>query len=118
MSKATSRTSNHSITLQQYSSSQSVASINRSHQTKEDTIPTSARNSNLFDHQSSDNNIRELLDRLSDQQLRLTRFYDVEIERRQTTPQLITFLNKIDQLINEYESQVSTNLIIGNQIKK
>jgi hypothetical protein len=112
MSTVTSLTSNHSIILQHYPSSQSIVCINRSHQIKEDPVQISlikSQNSNLFDDQDSDNNVQDFVDRLCQQRSRLIQFYDTEIERRKSTSQLTIFINKIDQLINEYESQVSTN---------
>ena len=105
MSTVTSRISNHSSTLQNYPNSQSIVRIKRSNQTKEETIPTS----NLFDDQG-------FVHRLSEQRSRLIEFYDSAIERQQASSQLVTFINKIDQLINEYETQGSNDLIIGNQI--
>jgi hypothetical protein len=111
MSTVTSRISNHSITLQNYPSSQLIVRINRSNQTIEEPIPAS----NLFDDQGSDSNMQDIVHRLCQQRSRLTEFYDAVIERQQTTPRLVTFINKIDQLINEYQSQGSSNLIIGNQ---
>jgi len=125
MSTVSSILSNHSIALEHstYPNTQSVICINSLNESKDDILPTSlikSSSSNLFDHdhKSSSNNSQDLFHRLCDQRSRLIRLYDLEIERQQSTSQLITFLNKIDQLINEYECQKSTNLTMGNPIKK
>jgi len=85
------------------------------HESKQDILPTS-QSSNLFDnnHESFDDNFQEFIHRIYHQRSRLTQLYDLEIQRRQASPQLITFLNKIDQLLNEYENHKSTNPPIGN----
>jgi hypothetical protein len=110
-------------TVSSISSNHSTYPINLLNESKDDILPTSlikSHNSNLFnhDHKSFSNNSQDLFHRLCHQRLRIIQLYDLEIERRQSTSQLITFLNKIDQLINEYESQESTNLNIGNPVKK
>jgi hypothetical protein len=81
------------------------------HQSKQDILPTS-QSSNLFDK-----NFQEFIHRIYHQRSRLTQLYDLEIQRRQVSPQLITFLNKIDQLLNEYENHKATNPPIGNPIQ-
>ena len=95
--------SNHSISLPNYPGSQS---------TNEEVISTSQ---NLFDDQGSESSAQELCHRLSQQQRRLIQLYGREIERRQSTPELLSFIDQIDRLINEYESRVS---MIGNSIRK
>jgi len=116
MSTVSSLSSNHSITLPHstYSNAHPVVCINPLHESKVDVLPMPT---SLIKSQSLDlfNNSQDLFHRLCHQRSRLIQLYDLEIERRQPTSQLITFLNKIDQLINEYDSHES---IIGNQMKK
>ena len=104
MSTVSSLSSNHSVTLPYptYSKTQSILSINSSDESKEDIL----QNSNLSDN---------LFHRLSNQKRRLIQLYNSEIERLQSTSRLLTFINQIDQLLNEYESQQTTS---GNQIKR
>ncbi|CAF0809651.1 unnamed protein product [Rotaria sordida] len=121
MSTISSLSSSHPIALQlsTYPNTQLVVCINPLHESKQDTLPTpliTPTSSNLFDNddKSSNDNAQEFILRLCHQRSRLTRLYDLEIERRQSTSQLNTFLDKIDQLLNEYESHKSCNLIIGD----
>jgi hypothetical protein len=114
----------HPIALQlsTYPNTQLVVCINPLHESKQDILPTpliTPQTSSLYDndHRFSNDHSQELIHRLCHQRSRLTRLYDLEIERQQSTSQLITFLNKIDQLLNEYECQESTNIIIGNYIE-
>ena len=51
------------------------------------------------------NHSHELRQRLCDQKSRLIQFYDTEIDRRQSSSHLSTFLNQIDQLLNEYQGR-------------
>lgn len=85
-----------------YPNTQSVVCINSLNENKDNTISTSIIKS------------EDLFHRLCDQRSRLIRLYDLEIQRQQSTVQLNIFLDKIDQIINEYENSESTNLIIGN----
>ena len=99
------------------SSNQSSSSIHPAHLTKDETLQIS-QNSHLFEpnDSSSDNNSEDIFHRLCQQKSRLLRLYDLEIDRRQTTSQLVAFISKIEQLIDEYEGQLSNNLLIGNSI--
>ena len=114
MSIVSSLSSNHSII-----SAYHPNTIDALHLNKEETLPislTKSQKSNPFDHdyQTSDKHFPDIFHRLSQQKSRLIRLYDREIERRQGTSQLLTFINKIDQLIDEYDSQVSSNLSIND----
>jgi len=98
-----------------YPSIQSMQCVSPFQETNEDSLPTSltkSENSNLLhnDHKSS----QEFLSRLCYQKSKLIRLYNTEIQRRQSTSHLITFLNKVDQLLNEYENHES----ISNQMKR
>ncbi|CAF1155334.1 unnamed protein product [Adineta ricciae] len=102
----------HSPTLQNpiNANSQLVLCINPLLTYKPDTLPTpliTPKASNFFDN----NHSHELLQRLRDQKSRLIQFYDTEIDRRQPSSHLSTFLNQIDQLLNEYQSRNTTNAI-------
>ena len=115
MSTISSLPSTHPISLQlsPYPNAQLVVCINPLHESNQGILPTpliTPQNSNLFD---DDDISQELIHRLCHQRSRLTRLYGLEIERRQSTPQLITFLNNIDQLLNEYECRESIILING-----
>ncbi|CAF4275799.1 unnamed protein product [Rotaria sp. Silwood2] len=121
MSTISSLSSSHPIALQlsTYPNTQLVVCINPLHESKQDALPTpliTPTGSNLFDNddKSSNDNAQEFILRLYHQRSRLTQLYDLEIERRQSTSQLITFLDRIDQLLNEYENSKSTNLTIGD----
>lgn len=125
MSTISSLSTSHPIALQlsTYPNTQLVVCINSLHESKQDILATpliTPQNSNIFDNdnKSSNDHSQELIHRLCHQRSRLTRLYDLEIERQQSTSQLITFLNKIDQLLNEYECHESTPLIIGNYLKR
>lgn len=96
-----------------------VLCINPLHESKQDILPTplnTPQSSNSFsiDNKSFNDNSQEFINRLYHQKSRLTQLYDLEIQHRQSSPQLITFLDKIDQLLNKYENHKSPNLIIGN----
>ena len=111
MSIVSTLSANHAVTSAYHSNSSS--SSNPRHLIQDQTLRISSnksQHSHLFDP-------KDLSHRLCQQKSRLIRLYDLEIERRQTTPQLITFINKIEQLIDQYENQVSNNLLIGNSIE-
>ncbi|CAF0970597.1 unnamed protein product [Adineta steineri] len=110
MTTITSLSLNHSHTLPHStdSNTQLVLCINSFRESKQDILSTS-QNSNLFVNHS-----QELVERLYHQRSRLIQLYDVEIERQQSTPQLILFLNQIEQLINEYENYKYKNQIIDD----
>lgn len=115
MSMVSSLSSNQSITSSYHSNTIDSLHLNK----EEETLPislTKSQNSTLFDHeyQTSDINSPDIFHRLSEQKSRLIRLYDLEIERRQGTSQLLTFINKIDQVIDEYDNQVSSNLMIDD----
>lgn len=86
MSTISPLSTNHSL----YSNTQSIVTIN-----KNDLLPTS----------------ENILHRLYEQKLRLIQVYDLEIQRQQSTVHLNTFLDKIDQIIHEYENQESSKKI-------
>ena len=114
MSTLNSLSAGHSPTLQNpiNANSQLVLCINSLLTYKPDTLPTpliTPEASNFFDN----NHSHELLQRLCDQKSRLIQFYDTEIDRRQSSSHLSTFLNQVDQLLNEYQSRNTTNTTIS-----
>jgi hypothetical protein len=116
MSSISSLPTTHPISLQlsTYPHTQLVVCINP----LQDILPSPLITpSNSFDNEtkSSNDNCQELIQRLCHQRSKLTRLYDLEIERSQSTSKLIIFLNKIDQLLNEYETHQTTSLIIGKK---
>lgn len=58
----------------------------------------------------------ELVQRLYEQKSRLIQLYDAAIERQQPSPQLLTFLSRIDQLLDEHACPESSSLIISNHL--
>ena len=108
-------TSNHSIPLQQLVNNSTNRLVlyfnpsNNSEQNISSTILIQPPCSNSFhnDLKSSHNSTQEFIHRLSHQKSRLERLYDIEIERRQSNSQLMLLLDKIDQLLDEYEKQMS-----------
>ncbi|UJR23308.1 hypothetical protein I4U23_026323 [Adineta vaga] len=113
MTTLTSLSSRHLLTLQNSidSSTQLVLCINPLSTYKQDSIPTpliTPQTSNLLD---TNNESEELIQRLYKQKSRLIQLYDLEIQRQQSSSQLITFLNQIDQLLIEYESRQLINSI-------
>ena len=123
MSTNTALSSSHPIALQAstYPSTHLALYVNTLSESKRDALTASltlSETPNLFRNtdQWSNVNIHGFVDRLRHQKSRLTQLYDTEIERRQLTSQLITFLDRIDRLISEYDSHKDTNLIISNHI--
>lgn len=117
MSTISSLSSSHLISSQLSTNpnNQLIVCVSPTEESKQDFLPTpliTPQNSNSFDHDddhtASNINSQDLIRRLCLQKSRLIQLYDCEIARQQPTSSLFTFLDSIDQLVNEYENYKST----------
>ncbi|CAF1558932.1 unnamed protein product [Rotaria magnacalcarata] len=111
MSTISSLSSSHLISSQPstYPNTQLAVCVSPAEESKQDFLPTpliTPQNSNSFygDNTTSNVNSQDFIHRLCHQKSRLMQLYDCEIARQQPTSSLLTFLDSIDQLVNEYEN--------------